>query len=62
MKSPYDIILKPVLTEKIAEAVHALYDLKRDPWMEGLSEPEIVPCRLGSEANLVGAYLYFRER
>ena len=53
---------QPVLTEKIAEAVHALYDLKRDPWMEGLSEPEIVPCRFGSEANLVGAYLYFRER
>ena len=52
---------QPVLTELIGKAVEELYR-PENRWMDGFVQPEIVPCRFGSDANLVGAYLFSRRQ
>ncbi|MCR5369162.1 MAG: ROK family protein [Clostridium sp.] len=47
----------PAVTELIARNVAGLYDTGANIWMSGFTAPEVVPCRFGSDANLVGAYL-----
>ena len=53
------ISAQPVLLEALKRELDDLYadsGLYFDP---GLPKPELVRCRFGSEANQVGAYLYY---
>ena len=53
------ISAQPVLLETLKRELDELYadpGLYFDP---GLPKPELVRCRFGSEANQVGAYLYY---
>ena len=50
---------QPVLLETLREAQEELYANAGIYFDPGLHRAELVPCRFGSEANMVGAYLYY---
>ena len=52
---------QPILLETIKRCLDELYDNPGPYFDAALPKPEIVLCHYGSEANQVGAYLYFAD-
>lgn len=52
---------QPVLIQKIDAAMDPLFSVPGDAAISALTRPQIVPCRFSSDANMVGAYLYYRD-
>ena len=53
------ISAQPVLLETLQREMDELYSHASLYFDPGLPKPELVRCRFGSEANQVGAYLYY---
>ena len=53
---------QPVLVEAIRSALDDLYAREIGPDSFGFQKAEVVPCAFGSEANQVGAYLFYQSR
>ena len=52
---------QPVLVESVRNALDELYARESGPGSFGFQKAEVVPCAFGSEANQVGAYLFYRN-
>jgi predicted NBD/HSP70 family sugar kinase len=53
------ISAEPMVVEGIREAVHQVFDYEKFPLPQ--IEPEIVKCRYGNDANLIGAVRNFLD-
>lgn len=52
---------QPVLVQKISSAMQGLFSIPGYEAIEAMPRPEIVSCHFLSDANMVGAYLYYRD-
>ena len=55
------ISAQPVLLETLKQELDVLYSNSGLYFDPGLPKPELVRCKFGSEANQVGAYLYYEK-